>query len=257
MKIGIQLSSIKAYLQTAQDFDTSVGRLARMGYTEAQLQWHNRDIPIADLAASLQTHGLTSWGVQDFYDTMRNDLDYYKRLALATHGPVLCPSGIPDRLLEHGSITLESVKRCAEELNSMQASLAREGITVTFHPRWKEWVPLENGMLITDQLLLLCDPAITLTGDLYHVAISGLSVPDLVRKYKGRQTMVHYKDCVNLTDRQKELVPAGQGCLPAREILDACRESSVACIFAEQESWSRDAFLCMEESYSFLSSHCE
>ena len=51
---------------------------------------------------------------------------------------------------------------------------------------------------------------------------------------------------------REQLVPAGQGVISWEPIVRACKETGVKWIFAEQERWEKDAFLCMAESLDFL-----
>ena len=254
LKAGIQVSSVKVYLQTPEDVRTSFEKFGAMGYTEAQLQWIGRDVPAADIAAALQAAGMKSWGVQDYFELIRADMDYYMGLCEATGGRYLCLSGIPAEYKDGEQLTLPGLRRMAEELNRLVEELAKKDMVATFHPRWQEYEPVE-GKPATEWLMELTDPRFQLTLDLNHVVRAGQDPVEWILRYAGRQDMVHYKDMVDATREKSVLVPAGQGCLPGKEIFAACREAGVKVVFAEQESWSKDPFECLQESYEFFAAN--
>ena len=91
--------------------------------------------------------------------------------------------------------------------------------------------------------------------DLYHVNKAGLNMADWIRKFRGRMDFVHFKDEKFLPDGRKILVPVGQGDTDWEDAVSACRETGLRWIFAEQERWEKDAFVCMRESLEWLDGH--
>lgn len=88
--------------------------------------------------------------------------------------------------------------------------------------------------------------------DMYHLIKVGLDPEKWLHRYQGRIEFVHFKDyCIN-ADGREELVPVGQGLIDWKPVVRACKETGVKWIFAEQERWQKDAFLCMAESLDFL-----
>lgn len=251
LKAGIQVSSVKVHMQTVEDVWSTMKKFGDMGYTEAQLQWISKDVPIAEVAAALKASGMNSWGIQDYYELVREDMDYYMGLCEATGGKYLCLSGIPADYKEDGKVTLEGLRRMAADLNKLVEELAEKDMIATFHPRWQEYEMVE-GKPATAWLMELTDPRFQLTLDLNHVVRAGEDPVAWIRNFKGRQDMVHYKDMVDATREKSVLVPAGQGCLDGEAIFAACREADVKVVFAEQESWHKDPFECLKESYDFF-----
>ncbi len=254
LRAGIQVSSVKAYLQTAEDVRKSFLKFGEMGYTRAQLQWIGKDVPAAVIAEALKESGMESWGIQDYYEEILADMDYYLGLCEATGGRYLCVSGIPAVYKENGTVTLEGLRRMADDLNHLVEDLSHRGMVATFHPRWQEY-ELVEGKPATAWLMEMTDPRFQLTLDLNHVVRAGEDPVAWILNMQGRQDMVHYKDMVDATKEKSVLVPAGQGCLDGKAILDACRKAGVQTVFAEQESWDKDPFICLKESYDFLASH--
>ena len=58
MVIGIQISSLEAYLTTPQAVDDTLRRLKDMGCSHVQLQWIAPSVPNAAAGDALRAHGL-------------------------------------------------------------------------------------------------------------------------------------------------------------------------------------------------------
>ena len=98
MESGIQISSLKPLLLTPEQVQTAFLSCARLGCRVVQLQWVDLSVPIPVIAKALADSQMVSVSVQDFYETVLADFDYYVNLNAATHGTWLCVSRIPDRL---------------------------------------------------------------------------------------------------------------------------------------------------------------
>lgn len=246
-EIGLQVSSIRDFLQTEKDMRRSFLRVAQMGYRTVQLQWLGEKIPPAAAAEALRDAGLTSVSTQDFYETVKERLSYFVDLNHACGSRILCFSGIPEvyRTSQEGCLFF------AGEIRKLEKELAPEGLVLAFHPRSQEFVRL-NGRTAAEWVMENVPETVQMGLDLYHVWKAGLSMEEWIRKYQGRQEFVHFKDCKKLPDGQEVLVPVGQGSIPYEGAMRACEECGVRFMFAEQERWEKDAFLCMEESLLWM-----
>ena len=95
---GIQVSSLKPLLLTAQQVRTAFAKMNAMGCDTVQLQWIDPSVSPEEIAAAMAENGIRSVSVQDFYDAVLTDLPYYIRLNAVTGGTWLCVSRIPERL---------------------------------------------------------------------------------------------------------------------------------------------------------------
>ena len=246
MITGIQLSSIKKYMQTEADVRTSLARLAEIGYRTAQLQWHGRDIPVSALADALKDCGITAVSVQDYTHVVLDDPDYFLALADACRFTDITISGIPSE-----ELTADGIRRFAERISPFHRRLTAEGRTLSFHPRWQELVDLE-GKTVLERLLEASDPALKVLPDVNHIVRAGYDAPAFVSSLSGRISMLHAKDMTDANREASHLTPVGQGCVDWKPILAAAADAGVQYVFAEQESWDKDAFLCMSESRDYL-----
>jgi len=83
---GIQVSSLKPFLQTTEQVSETFARLNKLGCKTIQLQWIAPAVPTEAIAQALRNNRIASVSVQDFYDLVLENLDYYTRLNAATGG---------------------------------------------------------------------------------------------------------------------------------------------------------------------------
>ncbi|MBQ2957631.1 MAG: TIM barrel protein [Clostridia bacterium] len=242
MITGVQVSSLKPVLMTESQVREAFLRLRDMGCTAVQLQWIDRAVPVRAIADSLREAGLASVSVQDFYETIRADKEYYISLNRETGGKWICVSRIPERLK-----TLPGLDMYISELRAFQNELDAYGQTLCLHPVSADFEPIEGVNPV--EYLLENMPELAVCLDLYHINKRGFSMPDWIRKYASRICMVHFKD-----EKDGSLVPAGQGDTDWRGVTEACIEAKIPYAFVEQEKWDRDPFLCLKEALDWLNS---
>ncbi len=245
METGIQVSSLKPLLLTAAQVDEAFAKIAEMGCKTVQLQWIDPSVSIGDIARSLERHGLRSVSVQDFYQLISENEEYYVNLNARTGGTWMCVSRIP----EHHK-TRPGLDVFAAELRSMAARLAALGQKLCFHPVAADFAAIDgvNPM----EYLFEAVPEMEICFDLYHLNKAGFSMPEMIRKYAGRVCMVHFKEGRKNPDGTETLVPAGQGDIDWTGVMEACTETGVPYAFAEQERWEKDPYDCLNEALSWV-----
>lgn len=243
--VGAQVSSLKPYLQTPEELQSSLRKLADMGYRLVQMQWWNPEFSPELVAGAVRDAGLQCVSTQDFYATVKADFARTVRLNELCGSRCVCVSGIPSDTLDR-----ESVLSFAGELSDMAARVAPLGMTLAFHPRAREWAEADGapGVTCTELLLQNSPENVTLGLDLYHSGKAGLAADTLLRRFAGRVEFVHFKDSVLGADGKEHLTPVGQGRTDWRAAVAACKETCVPWAFTEQETWDKDAFECMRES---------
>ena len=243
MKIGVQISSLKPLLTTAQQVEAALARMARMGVDTVQLQWIDPAVSIPEIKEAMRDSGIASVSVQDFSTAILQNPGYYLDLNALTGGTWLCLSRVPER-------TLAGLERCAQRLEVLRDRAADLDQKLCFHPVAADLLPID-GVCPVDFLMERLK-WLDLCWDLYHVHKAGLSIPDTLRRYPHRVCMVHFKDFKVLPDGTELLVPAGQGDIDWTGALEACREIGVPWAFAEQERWDRDPYDCLGEALDWL-----
>lgn len=240
MENGIQVSSLKPLLLTDEQVQEAFYKMKELGCMAVQLQWIDPSVSAEHVAQTLRDSGMVSVSVQDFYDLILSNLEYYTRLNAATGGTWLCVSRIPERLKSP-----EGLELYIAELRDMQKKLDPLGQRLCFHPVSADFTAIPGRNAV--DYLLEHMPELEICLDLYHLNRNCPDMPGFIRRYGSRICMVHFKDAIGDT-----LVPAGQGDTDWSGVVRACLETGVPYAFVEQERWNRDPYLCLKEAMDWL-----
>lgn len=244
MVIGIQISSLEAYLNTLQAVNDTLCRLKEMGCLHVQLQWIAPSVPNAAVGDALRAHGLTSLGVQEKFDAGLSSLDRLIDLNECSGSTELCLSGIPERFQG-----VSGAQEFARALEHVRAQLGKEGQTLSYHPLWKDFRAGEDGLPMAE-IVLEALPDLTLVPDTCQLIRAGLDAGAWIEAHAGHISMVHFKD-MRSPDPASMLAPVGQGCTDFPRITAACLRAGVPYALVEQEVWDRDAFQCIREGFDY------
>lgn len=247
--LGFQASSLKPYLTTKKNLLETFYRLKSIGYRYLQLQWIDFSIPLEYTAAALMETGLRCIATQDSFISVKENLDYYLRMNTLWGSKYLCVSAIPkEQMSTTGIITFVStMNKIAEELEPLN-------IKLTFHPLSFNFQHID-GESAVDIVMKLLPKNIGITFCILQAVRAGVDPVDFLEKYRGRIDICHYKDYDTSSDGSEYLVPVGQGKIAWQAIFDACQSTGVVWGLAEQEVWQKDAFICAEESFDYISRH--
>jgi sugar phosphate isomerase/epimerase len=245
MKTGIQVSSLKPLLKTPEQVREACFRMADLGCRTVQLQWVDPTVPVSDIAGALAESGMVSVSVQDFYQLVCENLEYYVNLNTATGGTWLTVSRIPERCK-----SISGLDQFARELEQLQENLTPLGQRVCLHPVTADFTAVP-GMNAVEYLLEKL-PWLELCLDLFHLDRNCADMPAFIRRYAGRIPMVHFKD-----HRAGILVTAGSGEVNWTGVVRACLDAGVEYGFVEQETWEEDPYICLGRALSWLREELE
>ena len=162
MENGIQVSSLKPLLLTVQQVQDAFQKMKALGCNVVQLQWIDSSVPVETIAQILKENNIASVSVQDFYDLVLENPDYYIRLNAATGGTWLCVSRIPERLKSP-----DGLDTYIAELRAMQETLAPLGQKLCFHPVSGDYTAIPGVNAV--EYLLQNMPELEICLDLYHL----------------------------------------------------------------------------------------
>lgn len=248
-KIGFQISSIKKYLQTPEDVLTSFKKVSAIGYKVIQIQWINPEIPVAFIHDALKETGLKCIGTQDHYDVVVAHLDEVIAMNDLWGGTYITVSGIPERYHSY-----EGCLQFAEELDKLSQYLETKGKILNFHPRLSDIFHYEkqNSLeIIFENTRNECQFLL----DIYQIIHGGLDPVEWIHKVEGRNDLIHFKDGMETEDGKQVLMPVGHGSISWEKIFTTTIETGVKYAFAEQETFEKEPFQCLQESYDYLVAH--
>jgi len=243
-KIGLQLFTVRDSL--AQNAADTLRQVADAGYAGVELFQHSGALAPAQLYPQLSRLGLKVIGGHILLDTledearMQSTAEEYakmgaKHLALAWLQPEL-----------RGG--LESYRRVAKLVKGAGKIAKSHGLTFAYHNHDFEFVKVEDGRTAYDVIMEETDPDLVKAElDLFWVAKAGLDVISMLRKLKGRVSLVHVKDMTKDDKRTFEIV--GDGMLDFDKILPVADEAGADWFIVEQDLCPKGEIESVRKSY--------
>ena len=246
MKVGIQISSVRKYLENERDVLTSFKKFNEIGCRYVQVQWISPNVSSEFIKNALIETNLQCVGTQDYCDEVMPNLHNIIKMNELWGGSDICVSRIPDRY--H---SLDGCMYLASEINKAIKFTQDKGKTFSFHPIWSDYKEL-NGKPLIEILLENVSDEMQIVLDVYHANKAGYEPAKLINKWSGRINFIHFKDMKISDGGIEELTPVGQGLIEWGGIIKACIKTDVKYCFAEQEQWQKDPFECLKDSYDFI-----
>ena len=248
--MGIQLYTLRDYIQTAPDFDETLSRLQAMGVTDVQISAIG-DIPAETQRDILQKHGMRVCVTHKPLERMLNDAD---RL-IEEHKIIGCDAiGLGSAPGEFRG-SAEKVREFIAAANGIGRKLKQHGMTFNYHNHDFEFLPLAGGDTMMDLLLAETDPeTFRFIPDVMWAHYAGQDPAELLYKMKGRVKVLHFKDYIINEAGERRFVSLGKGKTNLKDCYEAAKELGIPYIMYEQDAdWKDgDPFASVEESWAFM-----
>lgn len=250
--VGIQLYTLRDFIQTAPDFDATLARLEGWGVTDVQISAIG-DIPADVQRDVLRKHGMRVCVTHKSLDRMRGDLQGL----IEEHKTINCDAlGLGSAPGEFRG-SAEKVREFINITNEIGRELKKHGMTFNYHNHDFEFQPLDNGQTMMDLLLTETDPeTFFFIPDVMWISYAGADPVEVLNKMKGRVKVIHFKDYVRDENGERRFVDLGEGLTPLEDCYKAACELEMPYIMYEQDNdWGDgDAFLSTERSWAYLCS---
>ena len=250
MKLGVNLYSVRKFLQNEEDMRRTFAKLREIGYEVVQLSGA-APMPAETVRSISAESGLPIVCTHSPLDRILHDTDALIRDHQTYGCPVIGLGALPKELR-----TKEADLR--EWLSAMRKPVAKiraAGLSFAYHNHDFEFLPLtDTGNRIWDILLAEC-PDWELIPDTYWIAFAGEDVAQmLTRVGAGRMTNVHFKDMAR--DEKRSICSCGAGVLDFASCLPLCRSFGTENILVEQDNANDadDPFGELENSFRCLRS---
>lgn len=251
--MGIQLYTLRDFIQNAEDFDATLARLEKMGVTDVQISGIG-DIPADVQAEILSKHNMKVCITHKGYDRMLTDLDGM----IAEHKTIGCDAmGI-------GSAPSESrgnsnrVREFIGKANDIGKKLKEQGMTFNYHNHAFEFFKLDDmNCSMMDLLIDESDPEFfNFIPDVAWIHYADNNPVEILKKLKGRVKVLHFKDYKIDGENKRKFVSLGQGIVNLKECYDIACELEIPYIMYEQDcDWADgDPFKATEESWNYMQS---
>jgi sugar phosphate isomerase/epimerase len=252
-QIGAQLFTLREYTQSIEDIQTTLKKVADIGYKTVQISGGAFFKVDPDAVAdALKTTGLQCVATHAGWGSFRDDLDNL----IDTHKKWGC------KHLAIGSLggtdffgTIEGIEKFKEELEPVAARLAKEGMDFSFHNHNHEFMQIDGKTWLGELYDRIPGDILKAELDVHWVMRGGADPVVWIKKCAGRQPLLHVKDFSVSADREPIFAPVGEGNMNWPAIIEAAKNSGVDYYLVEQDQcYGEDPFDCLAKSYKNLKS---
>ena len=246
-ELGLQLYTIRDFMQTEEDIRESFRKMRQYGYTHAQTA--GCAIPYAVFGRIAKEEGIEIVGTHDNFNMMVNDFEQ----ALENHKLLGTTNmGIGGK----GYASVYEVEDFIEKANMVAAKAAKNGMKFTYHNHSHEFFKWENGKTTMDMLAEGLDPDNTsFVLDTYWVQHGGADVRYWIENLSGRIDILHLKDMKRVLkgDNVQQITEIGNGNLNWKLILESAQKAGVKYYVVEQDSgYAVNCFQSIRQSAEYL-----
>lgn len=249
--MGIQLYTLRDFCQTAQDFDSTLEKLADWGVKDVQISAIG-DIPASQQKAALEKNGIKVCVTHKSFEKMTNDLDSL----ILEHKIIGCDALGLGSAPESSRGTTDRVRDFIRKTEKIGKELKKSGMTFNYHNHDFEFKPLEDSRKsMMDLLLEETDPQLfRFIPDVAWIHYAGKDPVEVLKKMKGRVKVLHFKDYIIDNSGNRKFVSLGKGKVDLKACYEAAAELDIPYIMYEQDcDWvDGDAFKATEESWAFM-----
>lgn len=247
-KIGLELYTVRDAL--GKDFEGTLAKVAKIGYTEVEFAGYFAHIPEFNPSPKRTREIIDADGLS----------------ASSTHVPysALSPENWPkvieaSKVLGHDYIVNPSIdrevlkqpdgwKRAAATFTRAGEESQKAGIQFAYHNHVEEFKPTADGKLPYDILLSQSDPKfVKMEIDLGWAHVAGIDPLKYFAKYPGRFPLVHVKDF----DKNGTMTEVGSGVVDWKGIFGKADLAGIKHYFVEHDN-PKSPFDSIQTSYAYL-----
>ncbi len=245
---GVQLYTLRNYIQTAEAFEETLARLAQMGVRDVQISGIGSAVSAKEQKEALERHGMRVCVTHQSYDRILHDLPALIEL----HHTIGCDAlGLGCAPMSARG-TKENVRSFLSELENAAKELKKNGISFHYHNHNFEFEPLQDTeKTMMDLMIEESDPdLIRLIPDVAWIHFAGKDPVAFLKEHAARVKVVHFKDYLPKDPDRPAFVSLGRGIVPLEACFEVCREKEIPFIVYEQDdNWTDDdPFLATKES---------
>lgn len=252
--LGLQLYTVRDYLQDPEFADLTFRRLRELGYAEAQTAGFAPFDPVL-FSELLKKNGIrivgTHYNYRKIIDEPEETIALHRMWGTNNIGLGMMP---PD-----ARASLDGLKKFIRDFNGAAELYAKEGFRLTYHNHNFEFERVDGYRTRMEILAEEFDPKnISFVLDTCWVAAGGGDVRAWMERLAGRIDILHLKDySVNLSDGSYRprvcLAEVGYGNLDWNGILETAEKIGVKHYVVEQdENFTRTPFESLRMSAEFL-----
>lgn len=244
-KIGVQMYTVRDFLDTEENVKRTFEKIKALGYDE--IQTASRYISFEALGRIAREAGLTIVGTHDDFWQMYNEPEVAMENHRLLDTKIMGIGGFFEK-------TVESYESFIEKANVIAKNVGPHGFKFSYHHHSHEFIKYD-GKTIMDLLVEKLDPNYTsFVLDTYWVQHGGGDVRYWIEKLAGRIDILHLKDMKRVDDAEKPHIytEVGNGNLYWEGILETAVKTGVKSFIVEQDVCPGDPFESLKMSSDYL-----
>ncbi len=243
-KLGLQLYSVRQYMETPEGVKDMFLKIKKLGYDEAQTA--GCKIPYEEFGRYAAEAGVSIVGTHDSLDMMKNDLAQ----SIKNHRAL----GTTNMGVGGGITKCTSEKEAIDFIkmvNGIADIIYKEGFKFTYHNHSGEFMKI-NGKRVMDMLVEGLDPVKTsFVLDTYWVQHGGGDVRLWIEKLAGRIDILHLKD-MGRNSAGPYITEIGNGNMDFDSIIETAQKAGVKYYTVEQDSCPGDPYDSVKMSSDYI-----
>ncbi len=251
VKMGIQLYTLRDYIQTAEEYDKTLAELEESGVDTIQISGIG-PIPYEEIKQITEKHKMHVCVTHTNFDRMKAETDEVIR----EHKLINCDMlGIGSMPVE-ARHDLSSLREFIAQAHALGKKFKEHGMRFAYHNHDFEFkTVLEDGRTIMDVLLDETDPELFwFIPDVAWIQIGGKDPVEFLDKLNGRVKVCHFKDYYKAdVERGFKFTELGKGEVDIKACLKKLREMQVPfAVYEHDIDWSINAMESCKESYKYM-----
>jgi len=248
-QFGLTLFNLREHLKTREDVQTTLQKVAAIGYRTVQVSGMSADLmPAEELRDLCGENQLTICGTHEPGKKILEETDWVIE-RLTKLGCKLTAYPHP------GGFDLTStddLSRLIRGLDEAGAKMREAGLCLLYHNHAFELV--RNGETTAlERIYAETSPEnVKAEIDVHWIQRGGASPEKWMRRVAGRQPIVHLKDFKVDTKNQADFAELGQGNLDLKEIVRLAEEGGTEWYIVEQDTCPGDPFESMAISFDYI-----
>jgi len=248
MVLGAQLYTVRELIQTPEGIESTLKKIAEIGYTTVQVSGIGKIEP-EKLRAICDRLGLKIVITHTSPDRILEEPE----AVISDHRILGCDLiGIGSMPGKYG-FTVEAVKKFIGDYLPVAKIIAKNGMRLMYHNHNMEFERI-GGKMILDMLAEGFDSELLgFTLDTYWVQAGGADPAEYLEKLSSRVPAVHLKDMGYRNSKKGQIMcPVGEGNINWNRIIHACEKAGAKWALVEQDVCEEDPLICLKKSFEYL-----
>ena len=246
-KLGIQLFTLRKFIQTDEDMENTFKRIKGMGYDELYITGGGYEYK--QIVDSAKNEGLDIIGTTYSFNTIAEDTE--KVLENCRYSGSYSV-GIYKEVMHQGEV----YERFCERANEIGKLISQNGGKLVYNHHAREFCKMEGGKRGIEMLIDLTEPKLmSLAINTFWLQNAGVDIRHFISEFSDRIEILRMQDTDIAMDYLRGNAPVGSGNMYWDGIIEEAQKANVKHFIIEDEKFLGNLFDALEKSSAFIHKH--